>query len=139
MRIHPFVLAVVVGLMASSGVQAGHHDLTVLYERDRTMTLTGSVSAVQWTNPHVVVTLAVDTPAKLAWRIELDPPGALGRRQISQDQFKAGATVTVVAHPAKDGGASAFAKTVTLPSGQQLVTSSDASWNWRPISKESPR
>jgi hypothetical protein len=131
MRTLPVVLTLLAGVTASSSASAWHHDLAQLYERGRTITLTGRVTAVQWMNPHVVVTLAAEDQSLQTWRIELDPPGALGRREISRDQIPEGSSITVIAHPAKNGGPTAVARTVTLPSGRELVVTTDTSWNWR--------
>lgn len=110
---------------------SGHHPLAELYERDNIIVLTGTVTAVEWVNPHVVVTMAVTSDAREAgWRVELDPPGALQRRGWSRDRVTAGDRITVTAHPSKDGGPAAAARTVRLPSGNELVASTDSSWNW---------
>jgi hypothetical protein len=90
----------------------------------------------------VVVTLAVENKerrqgvpveqeARQTWRFELDPPAALGRRGWTRDQIKVGESITAAAHPAKDGGPTGVARTITLASGQQLVATTDSSWNWR--------
>jgi hypothetical protein len=131
MRVHPLGLAILIALTVSSGAWAGHHELAAQYDRGRTITLTGRVTSIEWVNPHVVVTLAIEKEARQTWRFELDQPAALGRRGWTRDQITVGESIIVTTHPAKDGGPTGVARTVTLPSGQQLVATTDASWNWR--------
>jgi hypothetical protein len=122
-----------VGLAFFPRVSSAHHQLDKTYVRERTIALTGTVTAAQWVNPHVVLTVAVkDGAGKLqSWRVELDPPNALLRRGWKRDQPAVGAVVTVTAYPSIDGGPAAVARTITLASGEQLMASTDGSWNWR--------
>ncbi len=133
MRVRAVALTMCVGAVFTATASGGHHPLGELYVRDRTITMSGRITAVEWVNPHVVLTLAVEDQARKvqAWRIELDPPGALTRRNWPRDRVTAGASVTVTAYPSHDGGPSAVARTVTLSSGEQLVATTDSSWNWR--------
>ena len=135
MRHRSGLLVAALAVAVSSAAAARHHPLAELYERGRTLTLTGRVTAVEWANPHAVLTLSVDDGAGPArtWRIELDPPGTLQRRQWPRDRVTAGMTITVLAFPAKDGQASAVGRTVTLAGGEELVATTDASWNWRRV------
>ena len=133
MRTRAIALTVLVGVIFSGGASAGHHPLDELYVRDRTIALSGRVTVVEWVNPHVVLTLAVEDTARKVqtWRIELSPPGALARGGWTRDRVTVGASIAVTAHPSHDGGPSAVARAVRLSSGEELVASTDASWNWR--------
>jgi hypothetical protein len=133
MRSCVVVLIVLVGLTVFPRLSSAHHQLDKTYVRERTIVLTGTVTTAEWINPHVLVTMAVkDAAGKIQnWRVELDPPNTLLRRGWKRDSPPVGATITVTAYPSIDGGPKAVARTITLASGEQLVASTDASWNWR--------
>jgi hypothetical protein len=110
-----------------------HHPLDEVYERDSSVSLTGTVIRVDWVNPHASFTLRVSeaSGSTVEWVIELDPPHYLQRRGWTEHQISAGQTVTVEGFRALDRGPRAYAKAVTLANGETLSASSDASWSWR--------
>jgi hypothetical protein len=133
MRSRVCVLIVLAGLTAFPRTSSAHHQLDKTYVRERTIVLTGTVMKADWINPHVVLTMAVKNDAGRVenWRVELDAPNALLRRGWKRDSPAVGATITVTAYPSIDGGPMAVARTITLASGEQLVATTDGSWNWR--------
>ena len=137
MRTRVVVLMMLVSLALFPRMSSAHHQLDKTYVRERTIVLTGTVTAAQWINPHVVLTVAVkDGAGKVqAWRVELDPPNALIRRGWKRDQPAVGAVVTVTAVPSIDGGPASVARTITLASGERLEATTDGSWNWREMGK----
>lgn len=110
-----------------------HHQLDKVYERESSVSLTGSVLRVDWVNPHATFTISVSDPSgsTVEWIVELDPPHSLQRRGWTRDAILAGQTVTVEGFRALDGGPLTYAKSVTLPNGDTLPASSDGSWMWR--------
>ena len=114
-----------------------HHALDEVYERDSSITLTGTVTRTDWVNPHTSFRLSVTdaTGTVVEWLVELDPPHALSRRGWIERPVVAGQIVTVEGFLALDGGRQTYAKTVTLPlpSGETLIASTDASWMWRTV------
>ena len=137
MRAAVVILMMLVGSVFFSPVSRAHHQLDKTYVRERMIVLTGTVSAAQWVNPHVLLTVAVKNDAGKAesWRVELDPPGALLRRGWKRDTPALGTAVTVTAYPSIDGGPSAVARTIAFASGEQLEASTDGSWNWREMGR----
>jgi hypothetical protein len=112
-----------------------HHQLDELYERDSSVSLTGTVTRVDWVNPHARFSLSVSDPAgsSVEWIVELDPPHVLQRRGWTRDTILAGQTVAVEGFRAIDGAPRTYAKTVTPANREALQASSDESWNWRLI------
>ncbi len=110
-----------------------HHQLDEVYERESSISLTGTVMRVDWVNPHATFTISVLNPSGSIdeWIVELDPPHLLQRRGWTRDAILAGQTVTVEGFRALDGGPRTYAKSVMLPGGDTLPASSDGSWNWR--------
>ena len=95
----------------------GHHGSRVSYDLTKTLTLTGVVKDVSYTNPHVYFTFDVtDEKGKVTeWGAETDPPIMLERRyNWSKKYVKAGDKVTVTVWPSKVGAPRGFlAKLVT--------------------------
>jgi len=110
-----------------------HHQLDEIYERDSSVSLTGTVVRVDWVNPHASFTLGVLDPSgsSVEWIVELDPPHTNERRGWTRESILPGQAVTVEGFRALDGGPRTYAKTVTLENGVTLPASSDGSWNWR--------
>jgi hypothetical protein len=69
------------------------------------VTVSGVITQVAWTNPHIYVWVDVknDDGKTVTWAFEGNPPGLLHRAGVPKDVFKVGAAVTVTAMPAKDG------------------------------------
>jgi len=82
-----------------------HHSVTSEFDPSKEITITGTISQVAWTNPHIYVWVDVksDDGKVVTWAFEGNPPGLLHRAGVPKDVFKVGATVTVTAMPAKDG------------------------------------
>src|SRR5262245_13858502 len=100
MRIGSRVIAVL--LVATAAF--AHHSNSA-FDGDKGMVLTGTVTEVKWTNPHVWIMLSVDdgNGGKAQWSIEGRTPGQLVRTGWSRTTLKAGETITVDFSPAKDG------------------------------------
>jgi len=113
-------LALAAGLMALPAF--GHHSFAAEYDASKAMTLTGTVTKVEWMNPHARFYLDVkdDSGKPVTWELELGSPNGLIRKGWSRNSLKAGDTVTVQASPAKDGSKLANAKTVKLADGREL-------------------
>jgi hypothetical protein len=102
-----------------------HHSFAV-YDRSKSVTLTGTVKSFQWTNPHVVIWLLVAPEGggePQEWGIETTSPGVLTRSGWSRTSIKTGDKVTVVFYPMHDGSHGGGLNSVTLPSGQKLEAS----------------
>jgi len=110
-----------------------HHPLDEMYVREDSLTVSGTVSRVQWTNPHVIIALEVELEAGIVenWNVEVDPPNALARRSWTADRLVPGAVVEVVGHPARDGLHWIAGETLTLENGETLTGLTEGSWGWR--------
>jgi len=107
------------GLVLTGGRVAAHHSFAAEFDSEKPITLTGTVTKVEWTNPHVWVYLNVkdkDTGAVTNWGFEMGPPHGLQRRGWRRDTLKIGEEVTIVGSMAKNGSKRMNARTVTLTS-----------------------
>lgn len=84
-------------------VLAGHHSFASEYDGTTTFKITGVVSKVEWTNPHVRFYVDVPAPdgAVTTWNLELASPSALARNGWTSRTLKVGDTVTVDGYPGK--------------------------------------
>jgi hypothetical protein len=102
------VLAVLVLSVTALGtVPALAHHSFAMYERDKTITLSGTVKQFVWTSPHVTIQVLTDNaPAgTVTWSIEGSSPTVLARGGWTSTLLKRGDKVSLGVHPRKDGGA----------------------------------
>jgi hypothetical protein len=103
-----------------------HHPFSAEYDWKKPVTLTGTVTKLDWTNPHAILHVdAKDADGKqMNWTLEMGSVAALTRAGWNRDTVKAGDQVTVDAWLAKSGTGRANVKSVKLPSGQELSAAS---------------
>jgi len=107
---------------------AAHHSFAAQYDPDKPITLTGKVTKVEWTNPHIFIYLDV-TDAKTGavenWALELGSPNSLMRLGWKRDSLKVDDAITVDGTLAKDGSKLANATTIVLAStGKRMLAGS---------------
>ena len=85
-------------------LQAFAHHSAAMFDDDKSVTLTGTVRAFQWTNPHCFIQVLVPTPSgPVEWSVEMSSPSMLFRTGWKPGTLKAGDKITVVIHPVRDG------------------------------------
>ena len=101
---------------------AAHHSFSAIFDSARHVTVTGTVTRVEWMNPHTWIYLDVkkDDGKVEAWAFEMGSPNRLMRYGWNQDSLATGATVTITGSRARDGSLKAAVDKVTLPDGKQL-------------------
>ncbi len=111
------------GLLASAADAWAHHAFAAEYDATRPVLLTGSVTKVDWTNPHAHCFLDVrDGRGKLStWDLELASPSTLERSGWTRKSLKVGDIVTVDGYLAKDGTNLAHARDIRLPDGRRIL------------------
>lgn len=89
--------------LLAAGTVAAHHSFA-MFDQSQRVTLKGTVTAFQWTNPHAFIQLAVTsaTGAKEEWSIELNSPNNLKRQGWSSTSLKPGDQVTLETFPLRD-------------------------------------
>jgi len=113
------VLAVGIGLLLSGMPAAAHHSFAAEYDSSQVLTLKGTISKVEWTNPHIYIYLDVkDADGKVTtWALEGYPPNTLKRTGFSKDSLKIGDEVTITAYKSKDGTNTGAGREITFPDG----------------------
>ena len=115
-----------IGLALLATPARAHHSFAAEFDRDRTITVTGLVQKVEWTNPHArIYVQGTDERGKeQLWDFELGPPNGLMRNGWRRDSLKQGHEVTVNGFRSKTSDRVANARTVTLADGRQVFAGS---------------
>ena len=80
------------------------HHSGAMFDSQMSLTLTGTVKAFQWTNPHCWIQVLVPgAQGPTEWSVEMGSPSQLYRGGWKQTTVKPGDTITVVIHPMRDG------------------------------------
>src|SRR5262245_5839516 len=99
-----------------------HHSFAAEYDRNKGIKFTGTVTKVEWMNPHIYYYVDVkDENGKVTnYAVEGGTPNSLRRQGWGKDSLKAGDTVTVEGFMAKNGSNHVNGRTVTLPGGKRV-------------------
>ena len=111
------VYTALIGLAAAAYPVSAHHS-TTMFDRDKTIALSGVVKELHWTNPHVAIYIENNVKQANAdtgmWLVELTSPGNLVRSGWSRNTIKPGDKVTADVHPLRDGSKGAALNKITL-------------------------
>ena len=116
------VIGVAFAVVLLSMSAFAHHPFSAEYDWKKPVTLDGTVTNVNWSNPHVTLTIEgkSDTGRAGTWTIELGNITPLSNAGWKKDSLKARDHVIVDAWLARDGSMRANAKSVKMPNGQEL-------------------
>ena len=107
----------------------GHHAFAAEFDANKPVKITGTVTKLEWTNPHIWVYLDVkdDSGNPVKWQCEGGPPNNLTRNGWSKDSLKPGDSVSIEGWLAKDGSKTCNARSVKLPDGRSVFAGSPGS------------
>jgi len=114
--------AAAMGLIVASHSAFSHHAFSAEYDVSKPVTMTGTVTKIEWTNPHARFYISVtdENGSSTVWNFELASPNGLMRRGWNRNSIKVGDTVTVMGYRAKDGAKMASTRSVTMPDGRKI-------------------
>ena len=119
-RIPVFVVFAVV--LLSGNRASAHHNMTALFDFNDRVTLTGTLSKLDWRNPHTYLTIDVKgaTGAMESWQAEGPSPSWFRIRDIGKADFEnsMGKPLTLELSRARDKSLSGLIRTLTLPTGR---------------------
>jgi len=121
------VVVVAAGLFLAAKPIVAHHAFAAEFDANKPVKLTGTVTKVDWRNPHTwfFIDVADETGKVANWGWELGSPNGLLRAGWTRNSMKVGDVITVEGSAARDGSNLANAQTVTLKStGQRLFAAS---------------
>jgi hypothetical protein len=118
------VNGVCVGLMMLAVTAAAHHSQSA-FERDKSVTLVGTLKEFRWTNPHSWMDIEVpdDKGGVALWSVEMTSPAILARAGWKSNIVKAGDKVNVQVRPLKTGDPGGLFVSITLPDGRVMTQS----------------
>ena len=114
---------VMLALLSSTAIVSAHHSFGVAFDGTKTVTLSGTITKIEWTNPHTHVYVDVkDASGKVVnWKLEGYPPNVLERTGWKKDvTIKLGDTITFFGWRARDGSPFAHLREATLADGKKL-------------------
>ena len=127
MRSRLAMMMIGTGLLAiTAGPVAGHHAFSSEFDANRPLKLTGTVTKMEWVNPHAWVHFDVKRPDGTveAWKAEGGTPNTLLRRGLRRQDLPVGATITVDGFQAKDGATRMSGRNIVLADGRLLFLGS---------------
>jgi hypothetical protein len=115
-----------VALLATVVPMLAHHSFAAEYDQNKTLTLKGTVTKVEWLNPHIwfYVDVKDDKGNVSKWQCEGGAPNSLTRNGWTKNSLKQGDAVTVDGYMAKDGKNTLNARTIMLADGKKVFAGS---------------
>jgi hypothetical protein len=128
MRHSPAAALAALALLAAAVPASAHHSFAGEFDVDKPIQLQGTVTRVEWINPHAWIHIDVEASdgSVESWAIEGGTPNTLFRRGITRDSVKVGIVIHVDGYLARDGSNKANGRDVTLPDGRKLFLSGAA-------------
>jgi hypothetical protein len=109
----------VAGVFLVTSPVSAHHSFT-MFDMTQKITLTGTVTAFEWTNPHSYIEIDVPDEKGVVkhWSIEMGSPSILQQSGWKFSSLKRGDKTTLIMNPLKSGQAGGFLFQATLPDGR---------------------
>jgi hypothetical protein len=118
-------------LLASAISALAHHSFDAEFDRNKPVIVTGSVTKVEWTNPHarVYVDVKDETGKVVNWDFEMAGPNGLMRRGWTRKSLKPGDEVTVTGYGARNVPHLGNASSITMKDGRKMFAGSSGEGN----------
>jgi hypothetical protein len=118
MRFRTAALVLLAAVMAGSAW--AHHNMSALFDFNDRVTLSGTLTKMDWRNPHIYVFVDAKRGDQVeSWSVEGPPPNFFRTRDINREDIAnaIGKTVTAEVSRARDGSRSGLLRTMMLPDG----------------------
>jgi len=122
------ILTIGLSLMIGSPILRAHHSEAAEYDASKPVSVSGTLSKVEWANPHVWFYVDVtEAGGKVTtWGFSTQPPGALMRRGVTKEALKIGTVVNVEGIRARDGSNNGSMRRLTFADGTQVLTPAES-------------
>ena len=99
-----------------------HHSFSSSFDRSMPVKVTGTITKVEWKNPHIWFFVDVKNPDGTVtnWGFEGNPPGTLQRLGITKDRMRLGDTIIVEGFRTRDGSDNGYGQKVTFADGRSV-------------------
>lgn len=118
--------AITASLTLSAAQLSAHHAFAAEFDGNKPLTMKGTVTKMEWTNPHVWLHMDVQTKdgKTESWAFEAGTPSVLFRRGFTRKSLLPGTVVVIDGYRAKDGSRRANGRDITFPDGSKLFMGS---------------
>ena len=119
-------LVAAIGMLAAASPAVAHHAFSAEFDANMPVTLQGTVTRMEWVNPHAWIHIAVEREdgTTEAWMVEGGAPNALLRRGFNKNSLPPGTIIMVEGYQAKDGAMRANGRDITFEDGTKLFVGS---------------
>ncbi len=119
----------IIGLFLAAVPGNAHHSFASVFDREDPISLTGTVTKVEWMNPHTWFYVDVENEDGDIenWALEMGSPNTLVRRGWNHNSLRVGEPVTVVGYRARERELTGAVRSVTLSTGERLFGAQDES------------
>jgi len=126
MRLQRVLITTFAALLLIGTAVSAHHSFAAEFDSNKQIQLKGTVTRVEWINPHTWIHMAVkDADGKTEeWMIEGGTPNTLLRRGLTKTSLPEGTEIVVDGYRAKNGSNRANGRDVTFPDGRKLFMGS---------------
>jgi hypothetical protein len=120
------VAGLALGLSAAAASLSAHHAFAAEFDANKPITMKGTVTKMEWLNPHVWLHMDVKQPngAVENWAFEAGTPNVLFRRGFTRQSLQPGTVVVIDGYRAKDGSRRANGRDITFEDGKKLFMGS---------------
>lgn len=101
-----------------------HHSLVGEFDTSKNFEIRGSITKVEWTNPHIwlYLDIADDNNQIVKWECEMGSPNQLIRQGWSKEDLPVGTIIRAQANPARDGSNTCSTRRITLDDGTAVFS-----------------